>query len=492
MKKYLLIIMILAPLFALSQTEDAMLDFSTIYYQGTAKSAAMGNAMGAVGSDLTAATINPAGLGLFRKSYFVWTPEFYAISTESKYQGANGFDRAFKIPMNNLGLSWTQEMNDGSLSSVSFALSINKLNNYAFDSYAKGNNPNTSLVDAYYTELFENDIINENDLEDYSPNVLYPLQYTGVFFIDEDGFYTDVPLGGISQQYGVSKRGTAKEYSFTAGFNFNEKFFLGASLNFPHFTKETTREYKEENLSSGVFKNWHQSEYVNNTGWGVNARIGAIVFPVKWLRLGAAFHTPSIIDITESWYTDTYSSFTDGNYGYQSPTSTYDYTVTTPLRLNASAALIFGNFGMITGDFDYVDYSKIRASSHDFDFSNLNNHIRDLYKSTANIRIGTEWRWQTLAFRAGYAIYGSPYGFDKDDLKTTSYSCGLGYTYHNFTLDLAYVFSQRKNSYDLYSQYSLYPAYYEDESGNLNADETIIKETTNINQLVISFKFRLD
>ena len=147
---------------------------------------------------------------------------------------------------------------------------------------------------------------------------------------------------------------------------------------------------------------------------------------------------------------------------------------------------------MITGDFDYVDYSKIRASSHDFDFSNLNNHIHDLYKSTANIRIGTEWRWQTLAFRAGYAIYGSPYGFDKDDLKTTSYSCGLGYTYHNFTLDLAYVFSQRKNSYDLYSQYSLYPAYYEDESGNLNADETIIKETTNINQLVISFKFRLD
>ena len=154
MKKYLLIIMILAPLFALSQTEDAMLDFSTIYYQGTAKSAAMGNAMGAVGSDLSATTINPAGLGLFRKSYFVWTPEFYAISTESKYQGANGFDRAFKIPMNNLGLSWTQEMNDGSLSSVSFALSINKLNNYAFDSYAKGNNPNTSLVDAYYTELF--------------------------------------------------------------------------------------------------------------------------------------------------------------------------------------------------------------------------------------------------------------------------------------------------------------------------------------------------
>ena len=496
MKKYLLIIMILAPLFALSQTEDAMLDFSTIYYQGTAKSAAMGNAMGAVGSDLSATTINPAGLGLFRKSYFVWTPEFYSISTESKYQGANGFDRAFKIPMNNLGLSWTQEMNDGSLSSVSFALSINKLNNYAFDSYAKGNNPNTSLLSAYYNELLTNEIYSEYDIEAYSPNIIYPLYYT--YIIDtvypniSYNNFANVPNGNVRQEYGVSKRGTAKEYSFTAGFNFNEKFFLGASLNFPHFNKETTREYREENLSSDVFKNWHQSEYIKNTGWGINARIGAIVYPVKWLRLGAAFHTPSIINITESWYTDTNVEFSVGSNNYQSPTSTYDYTVTTPLRLNASAVLIFGNFGMITGDFDYVDYSKIRASSHDFDFSNLNNHIRDLYKSTANIRIGTEWRWQTLAFRAGYAIYGSPYGFDKDDLKTTSYSCGLGYTYHNFTLDLAYVFSQRKNSYDLYSQYSLYPAYYEDESGNLNADETIIKETTNINQLVISFKFRLD
>ena len=490
MKKFLLIIIILAPFFAMAQTGSDMLDFSTIYYPGTAKSAAMGNAMGAVGSDFSAISINPAGLGLFRKSYFIWTPEFYSISTDSKYNGDNGFDRAFKVPMNNLGLSWTQEINDGSLTSVSFALGINKLNNFTFDSYAKGDNPNTSLVDAYYTELFANGIMNEHELENYSPNVLFPLQYTGVFFIDENGFYSDVPQGGINQQYGVSKRGTAKEFSFAAGFNFNEKFFLGASVDIPYFDRNVTTEYKEYNLSQGVFNNWSQTEYLKNSGWGINAKIGAIVYPTKWLRLGAAFHTPSIYKITESWYTDTHSSFTDGNYHYESPTGMYEYTMTTPLRLNASAALIFGNYGMITGDYDYVDYSKMRASSHDYDYSNLNDYISGLYKATSNIRIGTEWRWQSLAFRAGYAIYGSPYGFDKEDLKTTSYSCGFGYTYHDFTIDLAYVFSQRKNSYDLYSQYSLYPAYYGENNDLI--DETKIKETTNINQMVISFKLRLD
>ncbi|MBQ6084546.1 MAG: hypothetical protein IJK92_09395 [Bacteroidales bacterium] len=491
MKKTFLIIAILAPMFAWAQTENDMLDFSTVYYHGTAKSAAMGNAMGAVGSDFSAIAINPAGLGLFRKSYVIWTPEFYSISTESKYKGSTGEDRTFKVPMNNIGLSWTQEINDGSLTSVSFALGINKLNNFTFDSYVKGDNPNTSLVYAYGTEIDENGITSVNALENYSPNQIYPLYQTYVIdTINQDGCYTWVPCGGINQQYGVSKRGTAKEFSFATGFNFNEKLFLGVSLNVPYFDKNTTTEYKEKNLNSGDFNNWSQTEYIKNSGYGVNAKIGAIVYPAKWLRLGAAFHTPSLYRVTESWYTETRSSMSFGNFSYESPTGTYNYTVTTPLRLNASAAFIFGNFGMITGDYEYVDYSKMRASSHDFDYSNLNDFIRDMYKASSNIRIGTEWRWQTLVFRAGYAIYGSPFGFDKENLKTTSYSCGFGYTYHNFTIDLAYVMSKRDNNYDLYSQYTLYPAYY-GENYDL-VDDTKVKETTNINQVVISFKLRLD
>ena len=496
MKKFLLIITILAPLFTLAQTESDMLDFSTIYYYGTAKSAAMGNAMGAVGSDFSALTINPAGLGLFRKSYLVWTPEFYSISTESKYKETTGFDRA----LNNIGLSWTQEMNDGALKSVSFAFGINKSNNFTSSSYAKGYNPNTSLVDAYIGELQNNGVFNKYALEDYSPNGIYPLWETYLldFYKDIDITTGDsidiidsyIPQGGLNQQYGVSKRGTAKEFSFASGFNFNEKLFLGVSLGIPYFDKETTTEYKETNLESGPFMNWRQTEYIKNSGWGINAKIGAIVYPVKWLRVGVAFHTPSLYKVTESWYTDTYSQFSQipedpdrsGYHSYMSPTGTYEYTVTTPYRLNASAAVIFGNYGMVTGDYEYVDYTKMRATSHDYDYSAFNDYIRELYKATSNIRIGTEWRWQTLAFRAGYAIYGSPCGFDKVDMKTTSYSCGFGYTHHIFTMDLAYVFSQRRNAYDLYSRYSMFYA----------VDETIIKETTNINQVVISFKFRLD
>lgn len=483
MKKTLLIITILAPMFLMAQTDSDLFDFSSVYYQGTAKSAAMGNAIGAVGSDFSAITINPAGLGLFRKSTFVFTPEFYAISTESEYKNSYGSDRAYKLPMNNVGLTWTQDINGNSLKSVSFAIGLNKLNNYTFQSYVNGDNPNTSLIDAYIEELYQNGIFNDYALEDYSPNGIFPLWETYLLdFYDDNTIDSEVPQGSLNQQYGVSKRGTSREFNLAAGFNLNEKVFLGASVNIPYFNKTVTKEYKEINLNSGDnFRNWKQEEIVKNSGVGINAKIGAILYPVKWLRVGAAFHTPTIYSVDESWGTETWSSFNNAAHHYVSPTGTYSYTVTTPYRLNASAALIFGNFGMITADYEFIDYSKMRASSYDYNYSSFNDYIRKTYNTTSNVRFGTEWRWQTMAFRAGYAFYGSPFGINKSDYRMDSYSCGFGFTYHVFTLDLAYVFSQRHNSYQLYEQYSEWLT-----------DDTKVKETTNINQVVISFKFRLD
>ena len=493
MKKTFLILAILAPMFMWAQTEGDMLDFSTVNYQGTAKSAAMGNAMGAVGSDFSAIAINPAGLGLFRKATFTFTPEFSVNSTESNYKDNSGFDRAFKLQNNNIGLTWTQNFNDESLTSVSCAIGVNKLNNYKSNIYVNGNNPHTSLIDAYIDELYENGIDNDLLLEDYSPNNIFPLWNTYLLDFYADGSIGSVvPQGGLRQEFGANKNGYMREFTFATGFNFNDKFFLGVALDVPYFSKNTTYDYKETNLDvNDDFRHWSQTEYLKNSGVGVNAKIGAIIYPARWLRLGASFHTPSIYNVTESWYTDTKGVFSSGSYYHESETSTYDYIVTTPYRANASIALIFGNFGMITGDWEYVDYRTMHASSRDYNFNNFNNHLHDLYKESSNIRIGTEWRWQTLAFRAGYSINGSPFGFDKEDLKTTSYSCGLGFTHHRFTLDLAYVLSKRNNTYDLYSNYSLYPAYYT-ENNVFVADETKVKETTNINRVIISFKFRLD
>ena len=72
------IITIVFSLFCISATfaqgPDDACRFSQTYYQGTAKTLGMGNALGAVGGDMTAVSINPAGLGIYRSNEFTASP----------------------------------------------------------------------------------------------------------------------------------------------------------------------------------------------------------------------------------------------------------------------------------------------------------------------------------------------------------------------------------------------------------------------------------
>lgn len=57
-----------------AQGYDDILRFSRFTTTGTARSAAMGGAFGALGGDLSTLSTNPAGIGVFRKSEAAFTP----------------------------------------------------------------------------------------------------------------------------------------------------------------------------------------------------------------------------------------------------------------------------------------------------------------------------------------------------------------------------------------------------------------------------------
>ena len=81
MKKIFLILLAIVPLSMMGQNIYDIYNVSTSYYQGTAKSRAMGSAIGAVGQDFSSLAINPAGLGLFRKPTFTFTPSINTTFT---------------------------------------------------------------------------------------------------------------------------------------------------------------------------------------------------------------------------------------------------------------------------------------------------------------------------------------------------------------------------------------------------------------------------
>ena len=482
MKKLFLILLAIAPFYINGQNIIDIYNISAVNYQGTAKSAAMGNAMGAVGEDFSAISINPAGLGLYRKSTFSFTPSLSTSYTMSEYYGNIEHDDKTNFTINNVGYVSTNSYNN---IKINWAFGMNKTNNFNSSSFVSGFNPNNSLIDAYFAEIIANDIYDENQLYEYSPSYIYPIWDVWLFDFNSDGSLTAyVPEGNIQQLKGVTSWGGTNEWTLSTSFNFNDKLFLGMSVNVSNVNYRKISDYKEVFELDGDSYSWLQQENLSTTGSGINYKVGLIAYPASWLRIGAAIHSSTIYNLTDTWRTETMSWDRILNV----PTSYFDYYLQTPWIFNGSVAFILGNFAMITADCEYIDYSSIALSAYDYDYSNYNDMLSYTFKPSMNIRLGAEWRYQNMCFRGGYALYGSPYGIKAYDgyynfHNRNAFSCGFGYTQHGFTIDVAYVYSYRHNNYDLYSQYT---NYYTELSNN-----NVVHEKTNLHNLIVSFKFRL-
>ena len=70
-----------------AQTAEDALNIAQEYYEGTARSMAMGNAFTALGGDLGGLAINPASSGVYRCSQFSFTPGFTTSRSAVNYLG---------------------------------------------------------------------------------------------------------------------------------------------------------------------------------------------------------------------------------------------------------------------------------------------------------------------------------------------------------------------------------------------------------------------
>ena len=477
MKRLFLILLAAIPFCGSGQGINDVYNISTSYYQGTAKSMAMGNAMGAVGQDFSSISINPAGLGLFRKPTFIFTPSIITSYTRTELNNNEAIDSKAKLSVNNFGYVGINESGDNI---ITWSVGMNRTNNFNNNIYIDGYDK-TSLVDYYFMELIDNGINDDIALEQYSPSYIYPLWQTYIINFEDIGLTTPIPVGDVWHQKGVNSWGGTNEWTVSSSINFNDKIFFGASINMPYVYSRRFTQYKEEWTYENKQESWLQEESLSTTGWGINGKIGLIAYPTRWLRLGASLHTPTVYDLSDTWKTETQSYIEGRTYEYFVPSSYFNYSLMTPMRTNASAAFIFGNFGMITADYEYVDYSTIRLSSYDYDYDEYNEVISNTFSPTMNIRLGTEWRYQNMCFRGGYSFYGSPYGIDEKDLRRNALSCGFGYTYHLFTIDFAYIYTTQEHQYDLYSQYTSYH----------DLLSPMVKERDDTHSIVVSLKFRL-
>jgi Outer membrane protein transport protein (OMPP1/FadL/TodX) len=485
MKRYsvLLAIVLLLPGLVMAQnfTDAYRMSFNQI--QGTARSAGMGNAFGALGGDFTSLSINPAGSAIYQSGEFVITPGYYINKSDMKMNGKTFSDNDQRFSLNNAGAvgSFKTNRSEAGIISVNYGIGVNRMANFNSSAYANNSQSAASYLDditayansealsnaylgqaignIYYSDwpaklAWENYLI--NPVEDNNGNAI-------------DGVYQSILLDGekVDQFKSFAEDGRIDEYVFNLSANFNHKFYLGATLGFNDLRYARYLTYDE------VFGEGGDMRYTDDyhmSGSGVNFKIGAIYKPVQNIRLGFAFHSPTFYQINEESRLGMQSSEQIGS--VDPGVNYYNYDFNTPLKLVMSGALVFNKKGLISVDAEYMDYGSMRfrrGGNGSDNFNDLNSVMNNNFNSVLNLRVGAEYKLtNNFAIRGGYEMYGNPFKGTLDDQSTLTdntdvISGGFGYSINAFSVNVAYTHAL----YNI-SDGNVQPNYYQVERTNTN------------------------
>lgn len=448
-----LIAVILLGFSASAQNELDALRFSMTNPGSTARFVGMGGAFGALGGDFSTLSLNPAGLGIYRSSEFTLTPALSYQQVTSTHFGNTEEDMKYNFNLNNAGLVFAIPLGKGNENPgwkyFNLGFGLNRHNNFNTRWMAEGFNNQNSLMTSMLERAIQQGSV--DNLDDFSTGLAWDTYLLDMF----DGqFFVDMPEGNVMQRMEANTSGSMREFVLSAGANYNDVLYVGATVGIPSVRFEQEVVYRETDpqgfndvFNALTYTNWHET-----TGNGFNVKVGAIVRLFDVLRLGGAVHTPTFYKLEDRYRS---SMRSDLNLDYDtrlatSPNGLFDYELNTPLKAIGSVGLVLGEAGILSMDYEYVDYTSARLRSRDYSFSDENRAIRNNFNSQHNIRLGGEIRLSPVSLRAGYAYYSNPYRESIDDAQRSVLSAGFGIRDRRYFLDFAYAYSFYSEAYEPY------------------------------------------
>lgn len=452
---------------------------------GSARYTAMGGAFSALGGDVGVLSTNPAGLGMYRSSEFVFTPTLMYNNTEADYLKSKYQDERYNFNLNNLAYVGTITSGlSGDWESISLTLGYNRKNNYNQNTLIGGDMINENLSEGTLHSLLDNFVWYASMDDPYGVSYHRDFNPNGDYLLDEHyeelAYHTDLILyfndtinGGYwwnefnddgygqSQQKSIKTTGSNGEYYFGIGANYGHMLYMGASMALHHFREEIISVHTETDYQSTIdyIRFFEFEESFTTWGNGFDMKFGAIYRPVEFVRLSGAFHTPTFYrvnversNMAETGFDPEYSL---ANLFYYSQIVGYrEYNLRTPFKAVGGLAIQFDKYALLSFDYEFTDYSKMHV---DYDgnpekTSFVNQIIDEKYDATHNIRGGVELRNGPLSLRGGAAYYDSPFNSDEinKDAYSIFYTGGLGLRSDNFYIDFAYVFGTHSEIYSLY------------------------------------------
>lgn len=472
---------------AMAQSSNDALLYSPMQPHGTARTQALGGAGVGLGGDYSSAHLNPAGIAIFKTGEFHISGGVGISQFTSNYLGNGQLDNKgsrsnFQLP--SIGVVMATNKNSGSSTwnNITFSLGMERLANYNNKMLVAGRNDKTSLSDAWVDDFFNTGVGDATlglgfDLGYYNQLInKYAVSPGDTTFMSQASPSRQIHnLAAIQQRGTLVTEGGLNEYTFAIGGNYGDRLYIGGSINLPSINYKETLTWSEDDATGDKNNGFNFSDYnkyLKRTGLGFSAKLGILYKVSDHFRLGGTFVTPTWYSIHDSYTAELHSDVEDGqgvlsaystelNQGYATEN---DYNYTAPLRAAAGASYFFGNLaepkstqGFITADYEFVNQSsgKFRTGSDKGSMTGVNNNISAIYKSTSNVRVGAEVKFQAVyAVRAGFASYGNPYSSDAYNAGVNAsrnvYSGGVGYRNKGFYADATYSYTQGKDRYQPY------------------------------------------
>ena len=456
--------------------ESALL-FSRIRTGGTARIQALGGTQNSLGGDVSSTYYNPAGLGMFNRSQVEFSVGVFIDSYSSTYLNdtENTVKNSLNIPNFGIAISRKYRRSDTFVSGA-FGINFNITNNFNSVITYKGKVQDGSIIDYFIDQANGRDTLQFFPGGDnfqtvtwlaYHNFLINPRIVGGITRPDEYDSY--VPVQDQTRTETIKTSGSQKQWSFSYGLNIQDKIFLGIGLGVSTFNYKSEKTYQEI-FTKEPLNTLRLSEKRGIKGSALNITIGGIYRPIDQLQFGLSFGSPSDYNISDNYSASmttswnnlklrntilTEESATTGN-------SELPYRLETPMRFAFGATYFLRKKGFVSADVEWFDYGKSKYSSTNNQQSNVlyiydwtidNNAIKASYKSSFNVRIGSEYRIKKFYVRAGFNYMPSPYKSDPNGISTTQlfYSSGLGYRRNNFFVDLAIVYGTEGGAYQPYT-----------------------------------------
>ncbi|MCF7561428.1 outer membrane protein transport protein [Sabulilitoribacter multivorans] len=476
-KLHLLFIGMLSMSTVYAQDISDALRFSQNEIQGTARFRALSGAFGALGGDMSAVSLNPAGSAVFAQSHASFTASNTDIQNNTNYFNGLGATNESHFDISQGGAAFVFANNSGSpWKKLALSVAYDQTNNFNDNWYARGTNTNNQSIDLYFLNyadgirLGDISLLDGEFIEDAYRDIgeVFGFAHQQAFlgyqsFIlepdadDDDNttYFSNLDNGTFDHDYTYAATGYNGKVTFNLAAQYEDNLYVGLNLNSHFIDYQRSTLLLEDNANTNsLITQIDFGNTLSTRGNGFSFQLGGIMKLSPEFRVGLTYDSPTWFTIEEET-----TQFIDTNLADPDITFIADivniyprYRLQTPAKVTGSLAYVFANQGLISFDYSKKDYGKTKFKpTSDAYFADQNEIMSNVFTDASTYRIGGEYKHKQFSFRGGYRFEESPYadGVTVGDLN--GFSLGIGYNFGNTKLDITYDEAERSFERPLYN-----------------------------------------